>query len=136
MSSLIELVACNLKYPLFYNIHSFPVNRVLCTSATCWIFRMTNSEEGVVQCAPLVNVPHSPLHVDLDLASYLFCRVLWLSQLNLLCTAERPFATTLCNAEISRVARLPRPRWLVTWYHPYRRPLCLQNPNENTHCDV
>ena len=41
---------------------SFPVNRRFCTAATCWISRITNSEEGVVQCAPMVNVPHSPLH--------------------------------------------------------------------------
>ena len=40
---------------------SFPVNRRFCTAATCWISRITNSEEGVVQCAPMVNVPHSPL---------------------------------------------------------------------------
>ena len=39
----------------------FPVNRRFCTAATCWISRITNSEEGVVQCAPVVNVPHSPL---------------------------------------------------------------------------
>ena len=41
---------------------SFPVNRRFCTAATCWRSRITNSEEGVVQCAPMVNVPHSPLH--------------------------------------------------------------------------
>ena len=39
----------------------FPVNRRFFTAATCWISRITNSEEGVVQCAPMVNVPHSPL---------------------------------------------------------------------------
>ena len=41
---------------------SFPVKRRFCTAATCWMSRITNSEEGVVQCAPMVNVPHSPLH--------------------------------------------------------------------------
>ena len=42
---------------------SFPVNIGFCTTATCWISRITNSEEGVVQCAPMVNVPHSLLNV-------------------------------------------------------------------------
>ena len=50
-----------LKYPIFYNMPSSPVNRRFCTAATCWITRITNLEEGVVQCAPMVNVPHSPL---------------------------------------------------------------------------
>ena len=44
---------------------SFPINRRFCTAATCWISRITNSEKGVVQCAPMVNVPHSPLYCNM-----------------------------------------------------------------------
>ena len=53
---------------------SFPINRRFCTVATCWISRITNSEEGVVQCAPMVNVPHSPLSIVLkkNVAMFIF----------------------------------------------------------------
>ena len=54
---------------------SFPINRRLCTAATCWISRISNSEEGVVQCAPMVNVPHSPLCVRMKQMN---CRELYI----------------------------------------------------------